>query len=171
MNMDNKRISPWCAAKTLVLGCGNILFGDDGFGPAVAGYLNNNYRIPDGVLIEDAGTGIREMLFDISLSEIYPSTLVIVDCMDKGRKPGEYFEIELTDVPKEKIDNFTMHNAPTANLLRTIQEEKKDIKVSILVCQSKLIPDEMQMELSDEVNAAVPKMAQLIYDRFISTAQ
>jgi len=169
--MDNRRISPWCAAKTLVLGCGNILFGDDGFGPAVASCLNNNYRIPDGVLVEDAGTGIREMLFDISLSEIYPSTIVIVDCVDKGRKPGELFEIELTDVPKEKIDNFTMHNAPTANLLRTIQEEKKDITVSILVCQSKLIPDEMQVKLSDEVSEAVPKMAQLIYDRFIGTVQ
>ena len=31
----------------LIFGCGNVLFGDDGFGPAVTDALMANYDIPD----------------------------------------------------------------------------------------------------------------------------
>ena len=34
----------------LIFGCGNILWGDDGFGPAVIECLNEKYHLPDDVL-------------------------------------------------------------------------------------------------------------------------
>ena len=37
----------------LVFGCGNILFGDDGFGPAVVNHLQEKYSLPDDVLVMD----------------------------------------------------------------------------------------------------------------------
>jgi coenzyme F420 hydrogenase subunit delta len=45
--------------STLVFGWGNILFGDDGFGPAVVKYLQDNYPLPEEVLALDAGTSYR----------------------------------------------------------------------------------------------------------------
>jgi len=42
--------------KAAVYGIGNILLGDDGVGPAVAHYLDDNYAFSDGVFIEDLGT-------------------------------------------------------------------------------------------------------------------
>jgi coenzyme F420 hydrogenase subunit delta len=33
--------------RVLVLGCGNILFGDDGFGVEVTRYLKDNPNVPD----------------------------------------------------------------------------------------------------------------------------
>lgn len=45
---ENEYLLPeFCAKRTLILGCGNILFGDDGFGPAVIEYLLSHYDIPD----------------------------------------------------------------------------------------------------------------------------
>ena len=44
----------------LILGCGNILFGDDGFGPAVCEYLKTHFEIPEDIGAEDCGTGVRE---------------------------------------------------------------------------------------------------------------
>ena len=42
--------------RTAVYGIGNILLGDDGVGPAVARYLEDNFCFPDGVALEDLGT-------------------------------------------------------------------------------------------------------------------
>ncbi|GAB4288409.1 MAG: coenzyme F420-reducing hydrogenase, FrhD protein [Myxococcota bacterium] len=168
MPREEKNVSNWCAAKTLVLGCGNKLFGDDGFGPAVVEHLLQNYVIPDWALVEDVGTGVREVLFDISLSDIYPSTVVIIDSVDKGFKPGAIFEITSYDLPKEKIDNFRLHNAPSSNLIKQLEREKGDIELYIYVCQIKEIPNTMRMELSPELKEAVKEMGTIIYHRFLS---
>ena len=36
-----------CAKEVVVLCCGNILFGDDGFGPAVADRINASETVPE----------------------------------------------------------------------------------------------------------------------------
>ena len=43
----------------LVLGCGNPLIGDDGFGPAVIQQLEEAYAIPESVACIDVGTSVR----------------------------------------------------------------------------------------------------------------
>ena len=75
----------------LIFGCGNILFGDDGFGPAVVRELQESYVLPEDVLALDVGTSVREILFDILLSERRPERLIIVDAVDRGREPGALF--------------------------------------------------------------------------------
>jgi len=78
----------------LVFGCGNILFGDDGFGPAVVNHLKEKYSLPDDVLVMDVGTSIRDILFDLALSEKKPKKIIVFDAVDyPDRKPGEVFEI------------------------------------------------------------------------------
>jgi len=43
---------PECYQKsTLILGCGNTLFGDDGFGPAVIHFLEKHFKVPKDVSI------------------------------------------------------------------------------------------------------------------------
>ena len=54
-------------ARVAIFGIGNILMGDDGVGPAVAHFLENNFRLPDDVLVEDLGTPSLDLpgyLFD-----------------------------------------------------------------------------------------------------------
>ena len=65
--MEN--IPDYCNCKNLILGCGNILFGDDGFGPHVAKELQKNYNLPENVGVINAGSSVRNILFDITLSE------------------------------------------------------------------------------------------------------
>ena len=58
----------WYGKSTVILGCGNWLCGDDGFGPAVAQRLERDFEIPPDVHVLNAGTSVREILFDIALS-------------------------------------------------------------------------------------------------------
>ena len=106
----------------LVFGCGNILFGDDGFGPCAVEFLKNNYSIPSDVEVLNAGCSIRNILFDITLSDKKPKKIIIVDAIDAGRPPGEMFEIELEEIPENKLDDFSMHQLPTSNLLKELKE-------------------------------------------------
>ena len=80
---------------TLILGCGNILIGDDGFGPAVVDYLKEHCRVPDDVAVLDVGTGVRELLFNIILADKKPEKIIIIDAMDCNREPGEFFNVFL----------------------------------------------------------------------------
>ena len=157
--MDRRPV--YCRKEILIVGCGNILFGDDGFGPEVIDYLTSQYSIPENVCLADAGTGVRKILFTISLSEVKPKVIVVIDAVDKGRKPGEIFEISLDEIPKEKIDDFSMHQVPSSNLLKELQDFCS-VEVRILACQIKTIPETMQSGLSEPLKKAVPLMAQQI---------
>ena len=159
--MDEASFLPeFCNKEILILGCGNSLFGDDGFGPAVAEYLVNRYRIPSNVYVADTGTGVRKILFTLCVSPRLPKRIVLVDAVDKGRKPGEIFELLLEDVPMEKIDDFSMHQVPSSNLALTLRNAGVDVHVK--VCQVERIPDSVEPGLTKAVAEAVPRMCEEI---------
>lgn len=147
---------------TLVFGCGNPLFGDDGFGPAVIEYFEQHHSVPDHVACIDVGTSIRDILFDILLSEKRPDRIIVIDAADKpSLKPGEIKEICVSDISPEKISDFSLHQFPTTNMLKELDEET-DIDVRIFVTGITPLPEEVAPGLSDAVTAAVPEMCNRI---------
>ncbi len=155
-----------CAKDVVVLCCGNTLFGDDGFGPAVASRLNATVPIPDWAAVIDAGTGVRSLLFDMVLSERRPRLVVVVDAVDLGRTPGEVFEIPLDRLPRVQVSEFSLHQAPTSNLLRELRQVG-DVRVTVIACQVSRIPEEMTEERSPAVEAAIDRAGAMIADRFL----
>ena len=160
-----EQVPVYCRKKILIAGVGNILFGDDGFGPEVIDYLKNHYNIPENICLVDTGTGIRKILFTITLSEIRPKVIVVIDAVDKGKKPGEIFDILLDELPVEKTDDFSIHQVPSSNLLKELQDFC-NVKVIIKVCQIKEIPETIQSGLSDPLKKAVPLLAKEIAEEY-----
>lgn len=150
----------FCTKKILILGCGNRLFGDDGFGPAVADYVTDHYNVPDDVYVMDVGTGVRKLLFTLCLSQELPKRIVILDAVDTGEVPGELFELPLDNVPAEKVDDFSLHQVPSSNLARTLQDIGVDVRV--IGCQVAHIPENICPGLSEPVESAVIKMCEKI---------
>jgi len=122
-----------------VLGCGNILFGDDGFGPAVIDYLEKHCRAPKDVSILDVGTGAREILFTIALSQRRPKRIVIIDALDCRRKPGEFF---------------------------TVPEDLCHVEVILLAAQPESVPETVKPGLSRKLQDAVPKVCEYIVKNY-----
>lgn len=141
----------------LIFGCGNLLFGDDAFGPIVLDYFNEHYSIPDDTIALNVQTSIRGLLFNIVLNDKKPKLILIIDAVDKGRKPGEIFEINLDDIPEKKVDDFSMHQMPSSNLLKELQEQS-NISIRILVCQVQHIPEEIDPGLSDTIKTSIQPM-------------
>jgi len=163
--MDNSYLPEYCLKPILIIGCGNILFGDDGFGPAVIEHLQRHYKIPEHVCLIDAGTGARKILFTLALSEKKPDEIIVVDAVDKGKKVGEIFEISIDEIPFEKTDDFSMHQAPTSNLLKEIRE-KCNVRVKMLVCQVAHIPREISSGLSEPLEKAVSLLSEKISSEY-----
>jgi len=145
----------------LVIGCGNVLFGDDGFGPEVVEYLKKNYSIPEDVEVMNAGTSIRNILFDIALAGRKPDKIIIIDALDVRKKPGDIFEIEVEDIPENKIDDFSMHQMPTSNLLKELKEHC-NVYIKIFSCQVENIPESVFIGLSKRLLDSVPKICDMI---------
>jgi coenzyme F420 hydrogenase subunit delta len=151
----------WYDKSILILGCGNVLLGDDGFGPAVAEYIQRNVTAPAEVGVLNAGTSVREMLFDVILSDNKPHKIVIVDAMDCGREPGELFAPDLDSMPQIKLANFSLHQVPTSNLLRELRD-LCSVEVVVIACQVSRTPDMVSPGLSDPVEQAVSRAADIL---------
>jgi len=151
----------WYNKSILILGCGNRLFGDDGFGPTVAQQLQHNFTVPAEVCVIDVGTSVREVLFDIILSDKRPSKIVIVDAMDCDRKPGELFTPDIDSLPRIKLDSFSLHQVPTSNLLRELRD-LCGIEVIVIACQVSHTSDRVSPGLSNPLKVAVERAAKMV---------
>ncbi len=162
-------LKPVAEFDCLVLGCGNPLIGDDGFGPAVIEHLEKNYLLPDSVAAIDCGTSIRDILFDLLLSPQKPRKMIVIDVTDSpDLAPGEIREIEIEQIRLEKIGDFSLHQFPTTNMLNEIKEETP-IDVRVFVAQIAGLPSEVKPGLSDPVRAAIPAMCERIMQEIEST--
>lgn len=147
--------------EILIIGCGNLLVGDDGFGPAVIKILSGS-KLPENAAIIDAGTAIRTILFNIVLAEKKPKKIIIIDAVDKpGHKAGEVFEISVDNIPSNKAEDFAVHHLPTTNMLADINK-LPDTQVRVIAAQIENIPSEMKAGLSKPLIAAVQKAADMV---------
>lgn len=166
MEPDRSDLPEFCQKPTLVLGCGNTLFGDDGFGCEVVDYLEAHYAVPEAVCLLDVGTGVRKLLFTLCLCPARPRRLLIVDAIDAGRAPGDLFEIDPSEIPVVKLDDFSMHQMPTSNLLRELQEAC-GVEVRVLACQTGPLPKEISPGLSPALQSALPLAAEWLMREYL----
>ena len=144
----------WYGKSIVILGCGNWLCGDDGFGPAVAQRIERDFALPADVCVLDAGTSVREILFDIALSDKKPAKIVVVDAVDCGREPGDLFALDVENLPVAKLTEFSPHQVPTCNLLRELRN-LCGIEVIVIACQVLNPSDGVSPGLSGPVERAV----------------
>ncbi len=81
------------AKRVLVAGVGNVLRGDDGFGPAVTELLD---ELPDGVEVIETGIGGIALLQELMAG---CDGLVLIDAVDQGEAPGTVILMR-PDVPE-----------------------------------------------------------------------
>ena len=89
----------------MVLGVGNILYSDDGFGIKVVERLQNDYLFPDHVTIVDGGVLGINLLGVIS----HAHKLIVVDTILNQGKPGDFHRLEGDEIPNRILGKNSMH--------------------------------------------------------------
>ncbi len=82
--------------SVLLLGIGNILWADEGFGVRALETLQRHYEFPDNVVLMDGGTQGLYLVQHVREAEI----LVVFDAVDYGLPPGTLKRVEGDEVPK-----------------------------------------------------------------------
>jgi hydrogenase maturation protease len=139
--------------KTMILGVGNKILGDDGVGVHVANELKKHIQNPN-ITIDEAITGGMNLL-DLILG--YDKVIIIDAVKSETEKDGEVRRIHLTDFS-------TMHscNPHDVSLSEAIEMAKKlgetriPKEIIIIGVMMRQIPCEFGENLSKKIAAAVP---------------
>jgi coenzyme F420 hydrogenase subunit delta len=115
----------------------------------------------------DVGTGVRKILFTVALSDVRPEEIVIVDAMNCGKEPGEVLELPIEAIPVQKVDDFSMHQAPTSNMLRELRDVA-GLRVTVLVCDVGSVEPRVHAGLSDAAERALPVISQRIAEKYLT---
>lgn len=147
-------------AEILIVGCGNVLFQDDGFGPAVITALQEHFKdkIPENTMLIDAGTSAPHFIF--SLPNEKWEKLIVVDIVDSGAEPGTVRRFEVTEIPRG-----TYTDAHSWSVEEPLHELSKQCEVFVVGCQPESVsaPD-VVMGLTKSVEDAIPKAIKIILE-------
>ncbi|MFN8571067.1 MAG: HyaD/HybD family hydrogenase maturation endopeptidase [Gemmatimonadaceae bacterium] len=83
------------SGRTVVLGLGNPLMGDDGFGLYAMSHLQDDWFTPSSVEFVDGGTWGLSLLPVVDGAE----RLLVLDAIDLGRDPGTVIELRGHEIP------------------------------------------------------------------------
>lgn len=144
--------------EIVIAGCGNPVFADDGFGPAVAEELSQ-FALPGNVKAVDAGLCGPQFIFSL-LDPAVTRKLIIIDIVDFGAKPGAITLLRPRDFPTRCLGNSYY-----GGIMESLGQIDPAIELIILGCQPKSVPaPEMLLGLSEEVHAAIPKVVRIILE-------
>jgi hydrogenase maturation protease len=148
--------------RILVAGIGNIFFGDDGFGVAVAQRLAAR-ALPERVRVMDVG--IRGLDLAYALLDGYDAT-ILVDVTRRGGPPGTLYVLEPTLDPAARTSLET-HSLDPATVLALVRSLGGDLGCLRLVgCEPARLGDgedgDAEMGLSAPVAAAVEPAVALV---------
>jgi hydrogenase maturation protease len=149
--------------RVLIAGVGNIFLGDDGFGVEVMRRLAGR-ELPEGVEVKDFG--IRGMDLAYALQDDY-ELVVFVDATPRGEQPGTVYliEPEIEDNGEVSLDTHGMDPVKVIKLSRALGA--RPTRTLVVGCEPQVVLggegyDEMLMELSEPVRAAVDEAVKLV---------
>lgn len=144
--------------KVLILGVGNLLLGDDGFGVHLINSLKGT-ALPGNVELLEAGT-VSHQLIPL-LHEI--DHLIVIDVVEAGDIPGSLFRFSPDDMRFPIEQKASLHQISLIDVLHMAALTGTKPRTVIIGVQPKDVSS-WSMELSDELMAVIPRVKELIFE-------
>ncbi|GAB6051464.1 HyaD/HybD family hydrogenase maturation endopeptidase [Magnetospira thiophila] len=144
MSMDTSRI--------LVLGIGNILWADEGFGVRVVEELHRRYAFPENVQLMDGGTQGLYLVQHVQDCD----QLLVIDAVDYGRRPGDIVIARGDEVPKfTGAKKMSLHQTGFQEVLSAADLMGDSPEAQTLIGVQAALLDDWCGSLSDPVRACI----------------
>jgi len=143
-------------STTLVMGVGNLLRGDDGFGVTVLEAVSKR-AVPDHVELLDAGTSIIDLMEELNGRR----KVVVIDAVRGGQAPGTLYRFSPEDVAAEAVPADSLHQVGLLDTLRLAElVDCRPDEVVIVGVQ----PEDtgLKIGLTEAVAAAVPRATEMV---------
>jgi hydrogenase maturation protease len=127
------------SVRALILGIGNVLWADEGFGVRCIEALSDKWTFPEGVTLLDGGTQGLYLLPFLEDADV----LVVFDAVDYGLEPGTLKIVEGDEVPRFMgAKKMSLHQTGFQDVIATAQLMGYCPEVLILIgCQPEELED------------------------------
>ena len=136
--------------KVVIVGIGNILRGDDGFGPALIGRLKGKVK----AVCLDAGSAPENYTGKIVKEK--PDTILIVDALHLGLSPGDYEILKKDEIAKSGLSTHDI----SPNMFIEYLEDQTKADIYMLGVQPKNLS--FGEEMSDSLKNTLVEITDLI---------
>lgn len=142
--------------RTLVIGLGNPLMGDDGVGVAALERLRRDYDLPGDVELVDGGTWGMNLLPLIEGAE----RMVLLDAINTDTLPGTLTVLRRDELPRYFCLKLSPHQIDLREVL-ALAEWRGSLPRELVALGIQPARVEMDQELSPVVAAALDKLVDL----------
>ena len=141
--------------KTIVLGLGNLLLGDEGVGVYVVQRLSE-LKLPAGVEPIDGGTA------GIDLLPIFREAVrvIVVDAAHGSGPPGSIYRFGPEEIGKTALEHLSLHQLSLREVLQAA--ELLGIKPEITIIGVEPAQVALGLELSPSVEEALPQVIEVV---------
>ena len=142
-------------AEVTILGVGNVILKDEGFGVRVAEYLDHHYTFPDSVQIVDGGT------LGIELTQYVTGTnkLLVIDSINGGAEPGTVFRFHNDAIMEHFQDKLSAHEVGIQDVLALLTVTGHKIP-DVIVIGAQPFDVEAGVGLSEGMQALLPQIVE-----------
>ncbi len=141
----------------MVIGVGNVLMKDEGFGIHVIKRMEQMFEFPENVEIVDGGVLGVHLLGIISK----PDHLIVVDVIRNGGKPGDMYRIEQKDIPQRIRAKNSVHQVDFLEALTLCQAMDHQPEAVILGVEPEDITT-LETDLTEAVEEKVGPVIDLV---------
>jgi len=144
--------------RVVVLGIGNTLLSDEGFGVHAVEALEKRYDMADEVEIIDGGTTGMELFGDIQEAD----HLVVVDAVRAGQPEGGIVRLTGDEVPAFFKTKLSPHQIGLSDVLAALRFAGSEPQ-SVVLIGVKPVSLDLSMELTPKVAACIdPVLAMVV---------
>ena len=145
-------------APILVLGVGNLLMSDEGFGVRVVEELQKGSDLPRHVEIIDGGTAGHDLIDIIEKR----TKIIIIDAVDGGCEPGSIYRFTPADLQNgSTYDMTSLHQIGILEILNYAHLFGQAPQETVILGIQPLSL-ELKIGLSPKIEAQIPKMMELV---------
>jgi len=112
-----------------VLGIGNILMQDEGFGVEIIETLGKNYRFSDSVQILDGGTLGMELMRFISGT----TKLIVIDAIAGDGPPGTFYQFSGAEISRYFQGKVSLHELGIKDVLAALEILNKPVAEVMII--------------------------------------
>ena len=139
---------------TLVLGIGNVLWADEGFGVRAVAALNSAWRFPESVALMDGGTQGLYLLPHVQAAR----RLLVFDAVDYGLEPGTLHVVRDGDIPTYLgVGKMSLHQSSFQEVLSLAELSGQSPQSAVLVGVQPAVLMDFGGSLSDVVRERLPE--------------
>jgi hydrogenase maturation protease len=143
------------AIDTLVLGIGNVLWADEGFGVRAVAALNEGWSFPESVTLMDGGTLGLYLLPYVQEAR----RILVFDAIDYGLAPGTIQVVKDGDIPAYLgVGKMSLHQTCFQEVLSLAQFSGQSPERALLVGVQPLVLKDFGGSLTDPVREKLPEV-------------